>query len=171
MGAQLSQPALVPPVALPPACSLRRSAGAGPVSSIEGQFSGVATNRSLPIAVLSRLYHKYATELARLRKPAQVLCAELRASDKSFCASDDIESEITYMRVREAAPAAVLELAPRAGYSTFFLLAAQRATGAGGVVHSYDLENVLQRGNLTAALQLFGHFEFEAAHVLHVGDA
>jgi len=72
----------------------------------------------------------------------------------------------------------VLELSPRAGYSSFFLLAAQRATGQGGVVHSYDLEDVLQRANLSAALRRLPYTPFgtpsglrASEHWLHVGDA
>jgi hypothetical protein len=168
---------IVPPVKLPKACRLREQAGAGDVSRDEGPFAGVATNDSLSLVQLSRLYGKYAGELDRLRAPARSLCATLRATDRSFCASDDVESEITYMRVREAAPARVLELAPRAGYSTFFLLAAQHATGRGGIVHSYDLEAVFRRADVSSALrQSFAGSSLPFSrlgdkHELHVGDA
>ena len=166
------------PVHLSSSCRLCERVGAGPVSREEGPFSGVATNETLQLRELTRLYRKYGAELAGLRAPARDLCAALRSQDRSFCASDDVESEITYMRVREASPAKVLELSPRAGYSSFFLLAAQRATGQGGLVHSYDLEDVLQRANLSAALRRLPYTPFgtpsglrASEHWLHVGDA
>ena len=51
---------------------------------------------------------------------------------------DDIEAEITYLLVRAARPAAVLEVAPYYGWSTTWLLRALRDNGT-GVLHSYDL--------------------------------
>lgn len=188
-------PPAAAPHPLPPKCSMRAEAGAGPVSRFEGALAGVATNASVASAPLAALYTKYAGELLVLRRPARSLCLALRAADRSFCASDDIESEITYMRVREAKPRNVLELAPRAGYSSFFILAAQLATrlttGAPlGVVHSYDLEDVFHRGNLTTALRRVQTslvsslasgigssagqeppYSLHAAHQLHIGDA
>lgn len=120
--------------------------------------------------MLSRLYEQYGVELAALHEPARNLCSTLRAADWTFCSTDDVEAEITYMRVREAKPKHILELAPRAGYSTFFLLAAVRANGA-GLVHSYDLEDLIQRKALLTALgedseQLLGR-----VHRMEVGDA
>jgi len=186
MGVAPSSP-VVPPVTLPEGCSARDSPGAGPTGRVD--LPAVATNITLQqLSQLSGWYRKYALELDAIRGPARALCAALRSEDKSFCASDDLESEITYMRVREAAPAAVLELAPRAGYSTFFLLAAQLLGGAGGVVHSYDLQNVFHSSNVTTALhQVANNLRprrlwsrdhsgikggvLRGAHRLHIGDA
>ena len=41
--------------------------------------------------MIGRWYRRYAKELAALRKPARALCAALRAKDRSFCSTDDIE--------------------------------------------------------------------------------
>jgi predicted O-methyltransferase YrrM len=51
---------------------------------------------------------------------------------------DDLESEITYLLVRAARPAVVLEIAPYYGWSTTWLLQALRDNGTGRLV-SYDL--------------------------------
>ena len=102
---------------------------------------------------LARLYRRYTHELKALQAPARALCSSLRAADRSFCSTDDVEAELTYMRVREARPAHILELAPRAGYSTFFLLAALLANRPSpGLVHSFDLEDLIQRPLLLRAL-------------------
>jgi predicted O-methyltransferase YrrM len=51
---------------------------------------------------------------------------------------DDIESEITYLLIRAARPAVVVEIAPDRGWSTTWLLAGLRDNGAGHL-YSYDV--------------------------------
>jgi predicted O-methyltransferase YrrM len=51
---------------------------------------------------------------------------------------DDIESEITYMLVREARPATVVEISPSAGWSSSWLLRALKDNGSGMLV-SFDV--------------------------------
>lgn len=51
---------------------------------------------------------------------------------------DDLESEITYLLVRDLAPRTVVEIAPDRGWSTTWMLAALRDNGAGHLF-SYDI--------------------------------
>ena len=165
------------PYLLPRGCSTRGSVGAGPVADSDGATTGLHANMTLEVQRLERLYRRYAHELKALQAPARTLCSSLRAADRSFCSTDDVEAELTYMRVREALPAHILELAPRAGYSTFFLLAALLANRpSAGLVHSFDLEDLIQRPMLLRALgQLTAPNTssafFKSAHRLVVGDA
>jgi predicted O-methyltransferase YrrM len=51
---------------------------------------------------------------------------------------DDIEAEITYMRLRESKPDTVVEISPCKGWSTTWVLCALRDNGR-GKLYSYDL--------------------------------
>lgn len=51
---------------------------------------------------------------------------------------DDIESEITYLLMREAKPATVVEISPSAGWSCSWLLQALKDNGS-GTLHSFDM--------------------------------
>lgn len=51
---------------------------------------------------------------------------------------DDIEAEVTYLLVRDAKPAVVVEIAPDRGWSTTWLLAGLRDNGTGHL-YSYDI--------------------------------
>jgi len=51
---------------------------------------------------------------------------------------DDIEAEVTYLLVRDARPAVVVEIAPDRGWSTTWLLAGLRDNGMGHL-YSYDI--------------------------------
>ncbi len=51
---------------------------------------------------------------------------------------DDIEAEITYLRLREAKPETVVEISPCGGWSTTWILRALKDNGK-GQLHSFDL--------------------------------
>ena len=162
-----------PRLELPPGCTMQGKGGAAvPVADGDYGLADLQMNSSALLELVSTLYRKYGAELHPLRQPARALCSALRAKDPTYCSTDDVEAELTYMRVREARPAHVLELAPRAGYSTFFLLSAVRANGV-GTVHSYDLEDLLQRPELLVALGGGPRAAtlLAEAHRLEVGDA
>ncbi len=57
---------------------------------------------------------------------------------------DDIESEITYLRIRDRRPESVVEISPFRGWSTTWILRALRDNGAGRLV-SFDLHDDAHR--------------------------
>lgn len=80
------------------------------------------------------LYRKYADDLAAVREQQRRRLPGIRAQ------LDDIEAELTYLRLRELQPATVVEIGTFHGWSTTWLLSALRdnATGNGRLL-SYDV--------------------------------
>lgn len=52
---------------------------------------------------------------------------------------DDLESEITYLLIRDRNPKVVVEMSPNTGWSTTWILSALRDNKTGGQLWSYDL--------------------------------
>jgi hypothetical protein len=85
---------------------------------------------------LTILYTKYAVELKLLRQEAKLFLKHILAyegklrqvADSKFeeCSGqyDDLEAEITYMRLREMQPMSTCEVSCRCAWSTFFILSA-----------------------------------------------
>jgi predicted O-methyltransferase YrrM len=78
------------------------------------------------------LYHKYAEDLAAVREQQRRRLPGIRAQ------LDDIEAELTYLRLRELRPATVVEIGTFHGWSTTWLLSALRDNGSGRLL-SYDV--------------------------------
>ncbi|MGH8791929.1 MAG: class I SAM-dependent methyltransferase [Stackebrandtia sp.] len=86
------------------------------------------------LAHLDRLYQTYADDLrlarreqARLRRDSPGMKTQL----------DDVEAELTYLRLREARPASTVEVGCLDGWSTSWILRALRDNG-GGELFSFD---------------------------------
>lgn len=117
----------------------------------------------LDVELLTRLYHKHAQALRRVRNDQKRLyanrgnlqlervasCLRIRAMLEILGLPaeyhrllkpqlDDIEAETTYLLVREFRPRTVVEIAPDGGWSTTWLLAALRDNGSGRLF-SYDM--------------------------------
>jgi predicted O-methyltransferase YrrM len=78
------------------------------------------------------LYRKYAEDLAAVREQQRRRLPGIRAQ------LDDIEAELTYLRLRELRPATVVEIGTFHGWSTTWLLSALRDNGSGRLL-SYDV--------------------------------
>jgi hypothetical protein len=86
------------------------------------------------ISRLTGLYSIYGEELKTLWTFLVPFCKG------RGCASDDMELEISYMRIREEKPTVLWEISPHQGYSTIVLLTALKANGRGRLV-SFDLKD------------------------------
>jgi hypothetical protein len=82
------------------------------------------------------LYRRYATDLAALGEQQRRFAAE--RGTRMTPQLDDLEAEITYLLLREAEPAQVVELGTFHGWSTSWILSALRDTGHGHLT-SFDL--------------------------------
>ena len=97
-----------------------------------------------------RLYERYGADLVPVRAEARAFVARLRAAGHAALL-DDLEAEMTYLRVRDLRPWRVLDMSPHCGYSSFWLLAALRDNGnvvssggggggsGGGTVDAFDV--------------------------------
>lgn len=104
-------------------------------------FGGAFYARPVPIDLehVSSLYRKYTGDLAaviaqqrRFREATPSMTPQL----------DDLEAEITYLLLRDARPAQVMELGTFHGWSTSWILSALRDNGSGHL-HSFDrIDNV-----------------------------
>lgn len=104
-------------------------------SQIEPSAGFGADAPELNLAVVSALYEKYADDLRAVRAEQR----RLRAAIPGFRTQlDDIEAEITYLRVREHRPETLVEIGSLHGWSTTWLLRALRDNGTGHL-HTHDL--------------------------------
>lgn len=92
---------------------------------------------------LTDMYDKYASELRELSPFIQRYCEEQKKREGGRrCSSyGQLESDITYMRVREFGPRKVLEISPQFGYSSMIILKALERNGQAGELFSYDILN------------------------------
>lgn len=84
-----------------------------------------------------RLYDKYAADL-QLVRASQSKFYEQGMKCGLHPQLCDIESELTYLRIREYRPPVVIEFSPASGWSTSWILHALRDNGA-GELYSFDL--------------------------------
>lgn len=121
------------------------------------------------------LYRKYAADLKRVRQeqlefyrqsgevssrsePLPVKLSAISNRVKAYLSRgallkpqlDDLEAEITYLRLREYKPQTVVEISPCGGWSSTWILQALKDNGF-GQLHSYDLVNTATR-NVPASL-------------------
>ncbi|MDT7710577.1 MAG: hypothetical protein QOG20_6184 [Pseudonocardiales bacterium] len=90
---------------------------------------------------VSGLYRKYGSDLAAVIEQQREFHAANRA--RMTPQLDDIEAEVTYLRLRELRPDKVMELGTFHGWSTTWLLSALRDNGSGHL-YSYDrIDNVI----------------------------
>lgn len=94
------------------------------------------TTTGLDVETVVALYKRYADPLRQARDEQR----ELLAGDGPTLNPklDDIEAEITYLRLRELRPTSVVEIGTFHGWSTTWILRALRDNGAGHLF-SYDL--------------------------------
>ena len=86
----------------------------------------------MDLAAAIDLYRKYADDLAAVRDEQRRRLPGIRAQ------LDDIEAELTYLRLRELRPETVVEIGTFHGWSTTWLLSALRDNGSGRLL-SYDV--------------------------------
>lgn len=86
----------------------------------------------MDLATAIELYRKYADDLAAVRD------AQRRRQHGIRAQLDDIEAELTYLRLRALRPATVVEIGAFHGWSTTWLLSALR-DNAFGRLWSYDV--------------------------------
>lgn len=85
---------------------------------------------------ISQLYDEYGSDLQAVRK--YITARIPRPNDVGMRVKfDDLESEITYLLVRDHKPTTVVEVGPCDGWSTIWILAGLRDNGS-GVALSYD---------------------------------
>ncbi|MFE7313171.1 MULTISPECIES: class I SAM-dependent methyltransferase [unclassified Streptomyces] len=85
---------------------------------------------------LRELYAKYEVDLRKVKNDQRSFLAERGKAMKPQL--DDVEAEITYMRLRELRPAKVVEIGTFYGWSTMWQLSALRDNGAGHL-YSFDI--------------------------------
>lgn len=80
------------------------------------------------------LYNKYASDLKAVKDKQRLLY-----NSKPFWPQfDDIEAEITYLRIREHEPETVVEISPCRGWSSTWILNALRDNNL-GMLYSFDV--------------------------------
>ncbi len=95
--------------------------------------------QDLTVETVIRWYRKHLDALRVVRAEQRILHAGgMRAQ------LDDIEAELTYLRLRELRPESVVELGALAGWSTTWLLRALRDNGSGHL-YSFDLVDHARR--------------------------
>ncbi|REH38292.1 methyltransferase family protein [Kutzneria buriramensis] len=87
---------------------------------------------AVDLTTAAELYRKYADDLAAVRDEQRRRLPGIRAQ------LDDVEAELTYLRLRELRPATVVEIGAFHGWSTTWLLSALRDNGF-GELRSYDV--------------------------------
>ncbi len=96
------------------------------------------------IAVHAERYETYGEQLRRARGEQAAL---LRAAPALRPRLDDIEAELTYLRIRSGRPSHVVQVGCRDGWSTAWMLRALRDNGH-GTLHSFNrtkpLDDVVQ---------------------------
>jgi hypothetical protein len=83
---------------------------------------------------LNSYYEKYGRDLVKVRETIQ------KWSANHDCLTDDIEIEISYLRIRASKPKVVWEVSPHTGCSTMVILSALIDNG-GGILHSFDIKD------------------------------
>ncbi len=90
----------------------------------------------LDVDTVAALYRRYAEPLRLAREAQRELLAQ--RGKRLRPKLDDIEAELTYLRLRELRPASVVEIGTFHGWSTTWILRALHDNGAGRL-HSFDL--------------------------------
>jgi len=108
--------------------------------SVLGPFSDAA------FELYAGLYAQHAEELHYIRARAREFCQSLgTGSDKvKRCLSQDIEMEVSYLRLRHMKPKSVWEIGPSHGFSTIWLLHALKMNNNEAVLHSFDPLNLAE---------------------------
>ncbi|KAI0565403.1 S-adenosyl-L-methionine-dependent methyltransferase [Gracilaria domingensis] len=89
---------------------------------------------------LSKTYPRYATELLAVHQLADIYCQKPDIQ----CLSDDIEVEVTYMRIRETKPKVIWEISPSHGYSTLWIMEALKGNKNNGELYSFDIQSLVE---------------------------
>ena len=98
--------------------------------------------KQIDLGFVTALYHAYSDDLAAVGAQQRAF-AEAMGS-RMTPQLDDLEAEITYLLLREARPAVVMELGTFHGWSTSWILSALRDNGSGRL-HSFDrIDNVVR---------------------------
>lgn len=95
----------------------------------------------ITLEYIESLYEKYLVELQEVRNIQRSIY-----STKFLPALDDIESEITYMLIRESGVKFVVEISPNYGWSSSWILKALEPVE--GILYSYDMHSGCL-GNIT----------------------
>ena len=119
---------------------------------------------ALTLDLILSLYYRFGDDLKRVRQYQRQFYSEYARSDwleqnvvwrtgrfmsrrlrlraRKFMSlrpqMDDVESEITYLLVREFRPEVIVEISPSAGWSSSWLLHALKDNGS-GMLHSFDV--------------------------------
>jgi predicted O-methyltransferase YrrM len=91
---------------------------------------------AISVDSLRTLYTKYEVDLRKIKDAQRSLLQERGKAMKAQL--DDVEAEITYMRLRELRPAKVVEIGTFYGWSTIWQLSALRDNGTGHL-YSFDI--------------------------------
>ncbi len=121
--------------------------GGGDDTSLAAAFARAPARGAPPAhttlrAALEAQYARYAPELVEMRALGARFCALPMPAGwphTNKCLSTISEMELLYMRVRDEAPAHVLEVASAVGYTSMWLLAALGKNNNGGLLHSFDV--------------------------------
>jgi len=120
---------------------------------------GTATEGSaarLFVGEVAAWYRQYGADLDKVRLRVHAMCVETNQ-----CHSEELELELSYLRIRHHQPKVIYEISPFHGYSSLFLLSAVKDNGFGRVI-SFDLVNLSVK-NIPTDLQEF--------HTFVLGDA
>jgi hypothetical protein len=96
----------------------------------------------IDLAYVRDLYREYADDLAAVGKTQREFAEAGRGTMTPQL--DDLEAEITYLLLRAARPAAVVEIGTLHGWSTSWILSALRDTGAGHLFSFDIVDNALR---------------------------
>lgn len=92
---------------------------------------------SAAIDAISAHVERYETYVEQLRRARAEQAALLRAAPGLRPRFDDVEAELTYLRIRSRRPSHVVQVGCREGWSTAWILRALRDNGH-GMLHSFS---------------------------------
>lgn len=116
--------------------------------SAESQQSGREAPNAITLKAVTGLYDKYGQDLLATRRYLADVLETQRAggNEQMRMQFDDLDAELLYLLVRETLPRNVVEISPRDGWSSLWLLKALQDNDRGclfepGHLHSFDLED------------------------------
>lgn len=110
----------------------------------------IAETCRVTLEEVSELYLRYGNDLLKTRSYLAGVLASQDSDDRMRMQFDDLDAELMYLLIRERIPDTVVEISPRDGWSSLWILKALHDNGEGrlfgqGKLHSYDLQDTSTR--------------------------
>jgi len=122
-----------------------------------------------PLQHIQGWYEQYSFDLNNARRRIREFCMKGNANKVPSCLSEELELEMTYLRIRAQKPKVVWEISPFRGYSSWFILSALKDNAASGDIgHLYSFDIVdFSKSNIPEDLRVFWAFTHGDARQEH----